>query len=387
MILASLFFILFTHTFCFAVTPQIDPDLVPALGLYNNGQLLEAYEALNELDESHTGSKEYLLLKAMAKWKMMWLSSYNSEDRREVVTLLDGVDAMCIPTLKEDVSARFYHAAAIGIRAQVAATEGDWWKTAKLGKTMKNYALEIVEADPEFYPAEYLLGSYNYFADALPSYLKFLRVLVFLPGGDRKEGLKQLVRAYEKGGITEGEAATTLAIIYTYYEREFGEGTKMCEKVLSKFPESYDVGLYKGINLYYSKQYDDSIEWLEELRSRILSYSSRHEAAGAVIPLYLPMEREIRYWIARAKIQQGEWVEAEKMLLALADPPVHKPYWLMRGVYLSLAQIDYHFGRASNAETKIDKVMKWEDVKEAHDKAKELRKRKGKIETFEIDFL
>src|SRR5688572_1541960 len=142
---------------------------------------------------------------------------------------------------------------------------------------MKEDALAIVAADHQFYPAYYLLGSYNYFADALPSYLKFLRVLVFLPGGDRKDGLKQLVTAYEKGGISESEAGKTLAIIYTYYERKFEDGKKMCDDLLQRYPAAYDVSLYKGINLYFLKDYDASVQWLEHLRSELFEYSAKHD--------------------------------------------------------------------------------------------------------------
>ena len=372
---------------CFAGSPDLPPELQPALELFNNGELIEAYNALNDLDPDHERSKEFLFLKAMTKWKMMWLSNYNAADKKEVLKLLDEVDDICLPDMENDASMQFYHAAATGLRAQIAATGGDWWKTAKLGKQMKNDAQEILKKDPEFYPANYLLGSYNYFADALPGYLKFLRVFVFLPGGDRKDGLKQLRLAYEKGGITQSEAAKTLAIIYTYYEREFKAGKKMCDELLERYPPSFDIALYRAINLYFLKEYDESITALQELRSSILAYSEKHEPGESVLPVYRPMEREVRYWIARSKIQQQKWDEARELLNALAEPPIHHPHWLLRGVYLSLAQLDYQSRNIPRAEGWIAKVLLWSDVKESHEKAKKLKKKKGQVGTFDIDFL
>ncbi len=382
-----LLILLFVANVCLAASPELAPDLQARLDLFNNGQLIEAYNSLKALERTHSESKEFLFLKAMAKWKMMWLSTFNSSDRQEVIELLDKVDAMCMPDLKRDLNSQFYYASTIGLRAQIAATEGDWWKTAKLGKKMKGHALEIVERDSDFYPAYYLLGSYNYFADALPSYMKFLRVLVFLPGGNRKEGLKQLVQAYEKGASTQGEAGKTLAVIHTYYEKKFEEGKRLCDGLLERYPQSYDVGLYKGINLYFLKDYEASIAWFEDLRARIQVYSAIHKSADSIIPLYRPMEREIRYWIARCKIQQEKWEEARELLTELADPPVHQPHWLLRGVYLSLAQIDYHEKKAARAESWIAKILKWDDVKDSHEKAKKLKKKKGDVGTFDIDLL
>jgi len=123
------------------------------------------------------------------------------------------------------------------------------------------------------------------------------------------------------------------------------------------------------------------------LRSEILAYSSRHEPSNHVVSVYFPMEREIRYWIARAKIQQGHTAEAHEILMALANPAIHQPYWLMRGVYLSLAQIDYQNHEQGRADGYVYKVLAWQDVKDSHDKAKKLRKKKGKVDTFDIDFL
>jgi len=326
-------------------------------------------------------------LKAMSKWKMMWLSTYSPEDVLEVGKLIDQVQALCAPLMEEDVDARFFYAASIGLQAQIAATEGDWWQTAKLGKKMKSEALWILEKDPDFHPADYLLGSYNYFADALPGYLKFLRVLAFLPGGDREEGLKQLQLSYEKGGITESEAGRTLVLIYTYYEQDFEAGKKLSDKILERYPLSYDISLYRGIDLYYTKQWDEAINTLEKLRSQIIEYSALHESSKQIVSVYRPMEREIRYWIARAKIQQGHIDEAREILLRLANPAIHQPYWLMRGVYLSLAQIDYKNHEQGRADGYVYKVLVWEDVKDSHDKANKLRKKKGKVDIFDIDFL
>jgi hypothetical protein len=380
-------FLLLIPNLLWAVPLELPPELQSPLQQLNNGQILEALDALNELESTHLNSREYLFLKAMAKWKMMWLSTYSPKDVQDVQALLDQVDSICMPELEEHTDARFFYAASIGLRAQIAATEGDWWKTAKLGKKMKAEALLIIEKDPSFYPAYYLAGSYNYFADALPGYLKFLRAFVFLPGGNRKEGLQQLVQSYEKGGITESEAGRTLAIIYTYYERDFDESNRMCEKILSRYPFSYDAALYKGINLYYLKEWKEAESWLENLRSQIIAYSSKHETSGQIVPVYKPMEREARYWIARTLIQQQRYSEAKEILLTLANPPVHQPFWLLRAVYLSLAQIDYLNQEQGRAEGYIFRVLEWEDVKDAHEKAKKLKKKKGKVGDFDIDFL
>ena len=380
-------FFLLIPGFLWASQPELSPELKPPLQLLNNGQILETLSSLKDIGTTRVDMRQYLFLKAMAKFKIAWLSTYSQKDMADIQSILDQVDKLCLPHVDEDNQARFFYAASIGLRAQIAGTQGDWWQTAKLGKRMKGEAELIIEKDRDFYPAYYLLGSYNYFADALPAYLKFFRVFAFMPGGDRSEGLKQLTLSYEKGGITEDEAGRTLALIYTYYEKDFDQGIKTTQKILDHYPLSYDTALYKGINLYFTRQWADAADWLGKLRAQILDYSARHDSPKAVVPVYLPMEREIRYWIARAKIQQGQTEEARQILLALANPPIHQPYWLLRGVYLSLAQIDYQNKEPGRADGYVFKVLSWQDVKDSHEKASKLKKKKGKVDTFDLDFL
>ena len=83
----------------FGGSPDLPEQLQPALDLFNNGELIEAYKTLNEFDANQEASKEFLFLKAMTKWKMMWLSTYNAADKKEVLKLLDEVDELCLPNM------------------------------------------------------------------------------------------------------------------------------------------------------------------------------------------------------------------------------------------------------------------------------------------------
>ncbi len=376
--------LLFTPGISFA--EKLSPELEQNLQLMTNGQLLEAYSAFKEVHEKKPEDAAAAFLLALSKWKMMWLSTYNPADRQELVDLLDQVDVLCNPDLDQDNDALFYHASVFGIRSQLAATENEWWETAQLGKKMKNEAQKLYHKDPEYYQAYYLLGSYNYFADALPGYLKFLRAFAFLPGGDRIDGLKQLIVAFEKGETVSSEAGRTLALIYTYFEKRHDFGIQMCDTLLAQHPLAYDLGLYKGINLYFSMSFEKSLEWLQNLKSQISEYSQKH-GSEQILPVYFPMEREVRYWIARNLIQLHRYPEAREVLMDLTKPEIHQPWWLMRGVFLSLAQIEYQIEQPEQAEKWLALVLKWRDVKDSHDKADLLRKKKGNVDVFDIDIL
>jgi tetratricopeptide (TPR) repeat protein len=390
--LSILSILLFTAALAFADL-ELAPGLESGIQLMNNGQLLEAYTFFKNFTEEYPDNPQGLFLLAMAQWKMMWISSYTKLEREDLEKLINRVEAIFSTRKNQDPNALFFYTAVIGLRASVATWENQWWEAAQLGKVMKNNAEELVKLDPENYDSYYLLGSYNYFADALPGYVKFIRTFLFLPSGNKTEGMKQLILANQKGTITAGEAGRTLSIIYTNFEKQHEYGVKMCDNVLIQYPENYEVGLDKGINLYFLKQWSNSSTWLQHVSEQIQEYSKKHENpdstvgnGAGIVPVYVPLERETRYWIARNLIQQGQIEEAKSILLKLSDPEIHQPYWLMRGVFLSLAQIDYEEGHPEQAEIRIEKVLQWVDVKDSHEKVKLLKKKKNGIGTFDIDF-
>lgn len=374
---------------------ELAPDLISGIQLMNNGQFLECYSYFKQYTEQHPENDRALFLLAMIKWKMMWISSYTKPEREELGKLIDRVEESFAARGEKDPDALFFYTATIGLRASVATWESQWWDAAQLGKKMKVNAAHLVELNPENYDSYYLLGSYNYFADALPGYIKFVRTLLFLPSGSKAEGLKQLIVADQKGSVTSGEAGRTLSLIYTYFEKQHEYGVKMCNNVLTLYPENYEVGLYKGVNLYFQRDWQQSRDWLQHVNEQLFAYSRRHvdaesnsaKSAESVVTVYGPLDREVRYWICRNLVQQGEYEEAKALLEELADPEIHQPYWLMRGVFLSLAEIEYQLDHPEKAEALIQRVLKWPDVKNSHDKAKTLKKMKKEVGTFDIDFL
>ena len=59
---------------------------------------------------------------------------------------------------------------------------------------------------------------YRYYADVAPAAARLLRFLLLLPGGNRQEGLAQMLRARDEGRLLQGEADYQLHIIYLWYE-------------------------------------------------------------------------------------------------------------------------------------------------------------------------
>ena len=91
------------------------------------------------------------------------------------------------------------------------------------------------------------VGTYNYIADTVPSYVKGLRALLFLPKGNRIVGLNQLAAAAAGSRYFAFEARTLLVTIYAnQHERLYDRALEERDRLITTFPDCDRVGLRRG---------------------------------------------------------------------------------------------------------------------------------------------
>ena len=86
--------------------------------------------------------------------------------------------------------------------------------------------------------AEFGIGMYRYYADVAPAYLRFLRWLFLMPGGDRVDGLRQLERAATEGELVRGEAQYQIHVIYLWYEQKWREALVLMRGLQARYPHN-----------------------------------------------------------------------------------------------------------------------------------------------------
>jgi tetratricopeptide (TPR) repeat protein len=95
---------------------------------------------------------------------------------------------------------------------------------------------QAVALEPGLDDAYFGLGMYKYYADVAPAAARFLRFLLLLPGGDRKEGLREMLRARSRGRLVQGEADYQLHIIYLWYERQTDRAIELLRALQARYP-------------------------------------------------------------------------------------------------------------------------------------------------------
>lgn len=171
-------------------------------------------------------------------WQIQVDPGNRSLDARFLDTANRAVTGMEAWTAKEPERAEawFYRGAAYGARAQWRVLRGERVAAARDGKRIKDALERALALDPGLQDAWFGIGLYHYYADVAPAAAKMLRFLLFLPGGDRKQGLAEMRRARDNGALLRGEIDYQLHVIDLWYEHAPRHAVELLEGLRRQYP-------------------------------------------------------------------------------------------------------------------------------------------------------
>lgn len=132
----------------------------------------------------------------------------------------------------------FYLAGAYAPRVQWRVLRGERLGAARDGKRIKDALERALQLDPTLNDAYFGIGLYHYYADVAPAAAKLLRWLLFLPGGDRTTGLREMLQARDKGELLRGEADFQLHVVYLWYEHKTGDALNLLAHLDVHYPNN-----------------------------------------------------------------------------------------------------------------------------------------------------
>jgi len=163
------------------------------------------------------------LLDAVARWWQIQLDpaslAHDSQFQSRVDTAIASADAWT-KREPERAEAWFYLGGAYGARAQWRVLRRERLGAARDGKRIKDALERALALDPRLQEAYFGIGLYHYYADVAPAAAKMLRWLLLLPGGDKTEGMQEMMRAREHAELFGDEADYQLHVIYLWYEKQ-----------------------------------------------------------------------------------------------------------------------------------------------------------------------
>jgi tetratricopeptide (TPR) repeat protein len=137
---------------------------------------------------------------------------------------------------RDTAEMRFYAGMGYAMRGRLLGLRNEYRATAGAGKRMREHLARAVELDPDLADAYLGLGLYNYYVDTLSPFAKIFRVFMGLPGGNKKDGMKQLGLAAAKGQLISVEAQFYLAKCLRNYDRDYARSAGLFEKLVESYP-------------------------------------------------------------------------------------------------------------------------------------------------------
>jgi tetratricopeptide (TPR) repeat protein len=121
-------------------------------------------------------------------------------------------------------------------RARLLGLRYQKMPVARAGVEARKHLLRCLELDPDMADAYLGLGLYNYYVDTLSAMAKILRFFMGIPGGDKREGLRQLEIASTKGELTQAEARFNMAKSLRNYDRDYARAEQAVAPLVKEHP-------------------------------------------------------------------------------------------------------------------------------------------------------
>jgi tetratricopeptide (TPR) repeat protein len=253
------------------------------------------------------------------------------------------IEAIEAWTAKEPTrgEAWFYLGGAYGARAQWRVLREERLSAARDGKRIKNALERALDLDPSLQDAYFGIGLYHYYADVAPAALRMLRWLLLLPGGDRVQGLQEMLRARSGGQLLQSEADYQLHLIYLWYEKQPQRALQLLRDLQSRHP---------GNPLFPQLTADVQDVYVHDLHASLRTWQTLLEAARARRVAEPAMtEAAARLGAATILDRLGDTESALPHLQAIVHTKPSAPYGAVARAHLQLGRSLDHLGRRDEA--------------------------------------
>lgn len=284
------------------------------------------------------------MLEAVAVWWEIQLDPFNTVRDALFQSRVDAaIDATTAWTLRdpERAEAWFYLGGAYRAKAQWRVLRGARLAAARDGKRIKNALERALALDPGLTDAYFGVGLYHYYADVAPTALKMLRWLLLLPGGDREQGLAEILRARDASQLVRGEADYQLHLIYLWYEKQPERALELINELRARHPSNPHFW-------QAAAQIEDV--YLHDVRASLRTWEALFQAAqqGQVAEATMAeVAARLGMALQLDRLSQSEAAVEQLSAIIAEQPPA--PFGASARAHFLLGQVLEHAGRRTEA--------------------------------------
>jgi tetratricopeptide (TPR) repeat protein len=232
---------------------DIPSDAKQAIDLMYQGKTKEAIALAHKLEDARPDHPLGYLIEADILWWNIYCKwserKYNTidawshtrpadADDDAELALADKVSKLAEAGIAKSDTAEMELYAGLGYasRARLLGLRYEKMPVARAGVEARKHLLRCLELDPNMADAYLGLGLYNYYVDTLSAMAKILRFFMGIPGGDKREGLRQLEIASTKGELTQAEARFNMAKSLRNYDRDYARAEQAAAPLVAEHP-------------------------------------------------------------------------------------------------------------------------------------------------------
>ncbi len=235
----------------------------------------------------------------------------------------------------------FYVGGAYGARVLLRELRNQLFAAARDGKRIHDSLQQAVTLDPSLQDAYFGLGLYHYYAAIAPTAAKVLRWLLFLPGGDRAGGLKEMAQTQNRGMLLQGEADYQLHLIDLWYEHQPMTALRLVEGLQSRYPHNPLFALRVAVI---------QSDYFHNAQASLQTYHAVLDAARGGRAAYPALaEVNARLGMAQQLDLLCESEQAIEALRAVIELKPSSPYSALARAYYQLGVADDRIGRRPDA--------------------------------------
>jgi hypothetical protein len=232
---------------------DISPDARRAIDLMYLGKPGEAIALARKLEDARPEHPLGYLIEADVVWWNIYCKwserKYNTidawshtrpadADDDQELALADKVSHLAEVAIAKSDTAEMELYAGLGYasRARLLGLRYEKMPVARAGVEARKHLLRCLQLDPNMADAYLGLGLYNYYVDTLSAMAKILRFFMGIPGGDKREGLRQLEIASTKGELTQLEARFNMAKSLRNYDFDYPRAEQAAAPLSARYP-------------------------------------------------------------------------------------------------------------------------------------------------------
>jgi tetratricopeptide (TPR) repeat protein len=235
----------------------------------------------------------------------------------------------------------FYLGGAYGTRVLLRGLRRQYLAAARDGKRIHDSLQLAISLDPSLSDAYFGLGLYHYYAAIAPRAARILSMLMFMPGGDRAGGLKEMEQTRSKGLLLRGEADYQLHLIYLWYEKQPATALRLIDALRTRYPTN---------PVFFLRLAEAQGNYIRDHQAALQTYRMMLEAARAG-RIAAPAISEVyaRLGIAQEMGALCDSAGAAELLNAVIASNPAAPYGALARGYYQLGVVHDRAGRRADA--------------------------------------